>query len=266
MKLSSLNIQKRPKHLTFECQLLVVADTEAYNSRPRNTPTFGNRVIKAKQKEDVLTLTSVIKNDNPNWHSLSMEMTCKLCKFIDRRSLVSHYVNFHPNNEVFPSRVTPDVAELLRDSKAEHKCEKVRTQRGYAYAQFCYFCNMVFAFDKFAWTIHMARHTGYYKFQCSSCSRKFAAQPSHKCVYNCKIEILFRPEFEQVNVMAYLCNLCNYIRFNKIEIEHHLKGEHRGDVKNSFKEVIFLSFPGSENALKTTSESNGKFFFVFVSF
>lgn len=55
-----------------------------------------------------------------------------------------------------------------------------------------------------------------------------------------------QPHFDDVNVTAYLCDLCNFVRFTKAEIEKHLTCEHEGDVKDRFREVIFLSFPEIE--------------------
>lgn len=265
---------------------VVVAGVGAYNLRRlhnvdyekrQDTPTFAKEDGLGKRprheddrkpecKEMASSIqTPTIKNNNPNWHSLSHGMDCKICTTHDRTkslaSLVNHYASVHPNNEVFPSRVAPYVAELLRNSKEVHKCEKERSQRRknrYTYRQFCYFCNTILSIEKYNWIEHVAHHTGYFPYGCTGCSQKFLKGRSHNCAGN--LVRVQQRQFEKVNVIAFLCDLCNYVRFDRTEIENHLKGEHGGDVEDNFKEVIFLSFPGIGNDLKTAGRSNGEFF------
>lgn len=216
----------------------------------------------------VSTATSTIKNNNPAWHSLSKEKTCKICRVSYGCSLVNHYVNVHPNHEVYPSRVAPNVAEILRASNALHECEivKLTISHRLAYRQFCYFCDTVLSTQKYLWIKHMAVHTGYFQYECTGCSQKFSRSRGHNCGDGRNInkvpQCQFDAKFEEVNVIAYLCDLCNYVRFDETEMENHLKNEHGDDVEGNFKEVIFLSFPESKNDLKVTEKSTGKFIFV----
>lgn len=218
-----------------------------------------------------------VKNNNPTWHCLSKEIECKICEVrsVSHWQLVYHYVKVHPYNEVFTSRVAADVAELLRDSKVLSNCERVRLKLNRRhrteYKQFCYFCNVVLKLEKYQWINHIARHTGYFRYQCTHCSAKFHNKTDrHKCAEKCRVEIVSQPQFdarfEEVNVIAYLCDVCNYVRFDKTEIEMHLKSQHGVDVKNNFKEVFFLSFPGRENNAGTAGKSNGEFVGFFKRF
>lgn len=67
------------------------------------------------------------------------------------------------------------------------------------------------------------------------------------CEDKCNVKRVQQPQFEGVNLVAYLCDLCNYVRFNKTEIEMHLESEHQGNVKGKFKEIVFLTFPAGSS-------------------
>lgn len=179
---------------------------------------------------------SRIKNDNPEWHSLAPHKYCQICKirFNYTWDSVDHYVHAHPNHEVFPSRVEPHVAELLRDTATVHKCEKRVTKLlRYEYEQLCYFCKTTRTLARCKWIDHLRKHTGYSRNQCTT------------------------DHFRMDNVMAYLCDLCNYVRFDISEMENHLQNEHEhgGEVEGSFKEVTFLRFPESRKYRRPTGKS-----------
>lgn len=225
-------------------------------------PRHEDSVKKPERKKMVLSASSVIKNNNPEWHWLNEETNCKICGLrVSKRFWVKHYVNSHPTNEVFPCRVAQNVAEALRDSKAVHQCKRDSLL---GFIQICYFCNTVLSMRKHRWINHMAFHTGQYPFQCTDCFQKFLTK--NACEGKCNVEAVIQPEFEapfmEDNVIAYLCDLCNFVRFDKTGIENHLKSEHDGDgdVENNFKEVVFLSFPIS-NDETNGGTSNGEFIY-----
>lgn len=215
----------------------------------------------------VIGTTSKIKNNNPEWYSSAEKTNCIICKLRLKNwsALVRHYVNDHPNDEVYSSRVAPDVAELLRDAKAVHKSVPRKRKRCFKFEQFCYFCNTLQCFERKDWARHIARHTGYYQYQRSDNHIK-----SVLIEYKCKAERLTQPSQRQFdkqfqflqnnksNVMAYLCDLCNYVRFDKTSIRCHLNSQHDCNVDDNFKEVIFLRFPKEYG-----HNLNGKFFACF---
>ncbi|XP_037047655.1 uncharacterized protein LOC119082286 isoform X2 [Bradysia coprophila] len=170
--------------------------------------------------------TPKVENINPEWHSLNEKMDCKICSmcFNSQSKLVKHYVMRHPTDEIFPSRVTPIAAELLRSSV--HQCKRIKSVRTHrsVFEQFCYFCNQIKILTRFAWSNHLASHTGCFEF------------PYYGSV--CESG----PQFEWANVRATLCDLCNYVRFSETDMENHLKNEHGRDATNNFKEVTFLRF------------------------
>ncbi|XP_037043877.1 uncharacterized protein LOC119079894 [Bradysia coprophila] len=190
------------------------------------------------------------KNIDTTWHSLRKVLECQECDKPVGNSLVSHYVNLHPNCEIITSRLAPEAAESLRSGVYDSNIvvSKPENSSSYHYKQFCYFCNVYRCYHKLFWINHMARHTGYYSLKCNHCSRKFACGPlKTKCVEKRNYEAIPQPQFKKRHLLAYVCHLCNFVRFHQHEIEMHLTNEH-GEMKDSkkFKEVTFLSFPDAE--------------------
>lgn len=214
---------------------------------------LGNQVNecepKKKPKERSMT---TIKNNNLKWHSLNKKLMCNICDCRVRGS-VNHYLNFHPDNEVLVSRIAPNVAYFLRNRKDDHQCEIMPVHNRYEYKQYCYFCNKSKSLRKYSWIEHLASHTGCYKYKCSVCSKKYIRTTNRNS--KCNIVRVPQPQFDKLKILAYICDLCNYVRFDKTEIEKHLECEHDGDVANRFKRVTFLSFQESEEKLK---KSNNK--------
>ncbi len=90
----------------------------------------------------------------------------------------------------------------------------------------------------------MIRHTGYFHFRCSNCSKKFASKPvQHACNGRYYIERILDPIFKQENIEAYVCELCNYVRFHEAEMEMHLNNEHEDGEAKAYKKFNFLSLP-----------------------
>lgn len=202
-----------------------------------------------------------VKNDNPGWHCYGTTIDCKICAMVFNSwgHLVKHYLYQHPNYEVFQSRVTPQVADLLRNTAAVHKCQKVKTERSRnGYKQMCYYCNEIKSLERWHWIDHLAEHSGYFKYRCVHCSINLKKESDHVLLANCKVEKAPRTQFEGANLIAYLCDKCNYVRFNRTDIENHMQNEHGGGGKDSFKEVIFLTFFESNFDRTVACNSNGE--------
>lgn len=184
-------------------------------------------------------MSSIIKNNNPDWHCLNKENICRICKCVKTHSyaFVKHYERFHPHSEVFPSRLSPDAASLLRSIEI-HQLEVVKPGKYRKFEQICYFCYEKKCYRKDDWIKHVIGHTGHFELESTDCLGKVA---NNSLVSEGKVRKA--PKFEAPYVMAFLCDLCNFVRFNKSEIEKHLRNEHEGDVKDQFKEVVFLRFP-----------------------
>lgn len=185
----------------------------------------------------------MVKNNNPDWHWLSSDKKCKICGWRAVGSLTVHYVNEHPDSEVISSRIAPTAAAFLRSLKYVPKCEINREIGRRRYKQFCYFCNRSKCLRKGTWIDHMISHTGYYKEQCGSCS-KLTRKDSHRGACIGIFNRISQPQFDGMDLVAYLCDLCNFVRFNESEIKKHLQNEHEGNHDmDDFEEIIFLTFP-----------------------
>lgn len=225
--------------------------------RSRNEALVTKPAAKKAKKDPVVPKTTV-KNTNPELHSLKKVIDCHICGKQERLSLISHYVNEHPNSEVITSRLAPDVADSLRNSKDGHKCERLKQpgKNYHEFTQFCHFCNVSRCFTKLFWINHMAKHTGYYQYKCCDCSRQFAEKNlSHMCKNDKNnLEKIPQPQFQNDNLQAFICDLCNYVRFSKEEMEKHLSCEHNLSVTNKFKEITFLSFPKKKTKAQIEEE------------
>lgn len=51
-----------------------------------------------------------------------------------------------------------------------------------------------------------------------------------------------QPSFDGATVSAFLCKICNFVRFDRTGMEKHLRNEHDDGAIDDFDEVIFLSF------------------------
>ncbi|KAG4073927.1 hypothetical protein HA402_014132 [Bradysia odoriphaga] len=185
------------------------------------------------------------KNNNLEWHSLKTVLPCQICYDPPGISLISHYVNFHPDAEVLNSRLAPEAAQCLRSATDFPQCEVARSDTTLLYKEFCYFCNANCAYSKQGWISHLIRHTGYYDYKCNGCLRKFSSRAQHHgCgVPNSAIEKIDQPIFQQPNITAYVCELCNYVRFFEGEMKMHLNNEHEDDERKDFKKLAFFTLP-----------------------
>lgn len=208
--------------------------------KSNEAPVESTKAKKAKR--------SIAKNINPEFHSLKKLVDCQICDKPAKLSLVNHYVNLHPNAEVVTSRLAPDVADALRNAKDVEVAKRIK-QHGRNYfeiSHYCHFCNATKTLmNKTYWINHLAKHTGYYQYKCNDCPRRFAEKnKSHACKGNKNnLSSIPQPQFSSNTLKAYLCDICNFIRFNQSEIEKHLRCEHELDVADRFKEVIFMKFP-----------------------
>lgn len=186
-----------------------------------------------------------VKNNNIELHSLKKIVTCQICDNPPGVSLISHYVNYHPQCEVLTSRISPEAAQSLRSSTPIN-FETIQSANGpVMYKNFCFFCNIYRTYSRSCWIDHMTRHTGYFLFNCSNCSRKFASRPlNHSCGDGFYIERMAMPIFRQENIKAFICELCNFVRFYEAEMVMHLSNEHEdGENGKAFKEFTFLTMP-----------------------
>lgn len=191
---------------------------------------------------------STIKNNNPDWHWLNAGNICRICGSCET-SLTLHYVNVHPNSEVVSSRIAPELTAFLRSPEYVPECEVVNSphSRYRQYKQICYFCNELKIYNKSDWIHHMIKHTGYYTKQCDRCSKKLPKDSRyhhHQCDGN--IQRIRQPQFDEIDLIAFVCKLCNFLRFDEKAIRKHLRNEHEHQGNHDmedFEDITLLTFP-----------------------
>lgn len=96
---------------------------------------------------------------------------------------------------------------------------------------------------------------------------KFSRNLIHVCENKNKVKRLAQPQFEGVEIIAYLCDLCNFVRFDETEIEDHLEFQHEGNVSDEFTEIVFLSFSDKSQNVKdekVIKKQHGKLICLFM--
>lgn len=176
--------------------------------------------------------------------SKELDDYCPICEQ-STTSMVVHFVHKHPEHEVFPSRVSPEMADQLRTTKPE----VTRTGRSKLKA-LCHFCQDSKQFVKGYWLTHISGHTGEYNHYCVSCNHKFAepnsiANSIHK-FHNCKSK---NPQVSNLHVIpfdhsleAYLCNICNYVQMREIALVEHVRVQHvvTINIQQQYQKVCLL--------------------------
>lgn len=200
-------------------------------------------------EKEPATAQSKFKNVDPQQHCLLRNFDCKECNEYSgyRRyavSLVSHYVNRHPNTEIPISRLHSTAAMRLR-SRRNEKCESFQNSvRHTLYKQFCYFCNVSLSYTRAEWILHMSKHTGYYRYKCNHCSMWYVMKPAYgECIDVYDFDEIGQPQYQQRDLFAFVCNLCNFVRFREHEIVEHLANEHEDDDTTKYTRFKFLQFP-----------------------
>lgn len=156
-----------------------------------------------------------LKNTDKSIHSLHGFNTfkCIVCSQTSAE-MVKHYVSNHPDQEVFISRLSPEMAELAR----QHRRVKLSDN-------FCYFCGKIKE-NVIDWEKHILGHTGELPYQCMDCKKSLPSIEPHD---NCSSEYVsnvFEMNSPNFDLKAYLCNLCNFVQVDKKRLENHLMREH----------------------------------------
>lgn len=124
-------------------------------------------------------------------------------------NLVQHYVDEHPESEVFISRLPPIMAQALRK------------QTRILQLNICFFCEKdPKSIDD--WRAHIRSHTGETEFYCFECHSSFNIKEDHG---NCSVDNV-KSIFDAPDLIAFMCKICNFIQINKHRISKHLEQEH----------------------------------------
>lgn len=175
---------------------------------------------------------------------------CVLCDFIvvhPKQNLVWHYVDVHPEYEVFISRPSQDIAQIIRERPPHCLFKKKKYRKDMKIEGYCHFCGVKKMLQKSRWLTHLCSHTGEKLFCCTKCKTKM---PDKYCHHKCEkkstikdIEGIFegKEELERQQgwaISGYMCNECNYLQLTESQLVQHIKTQHNG--RNVLYEKLVL--------------------------
>lgn len=157
---------------------------------------------------------------------------CVLCGVSNSQSMVNHYVKFHPNDEVFISRVTQAYAEQAMSGppapglQVKNKLTAV-----------CYFCQTEMIKQVSYWGDHIRGHTGERNYKCE---KHGLVENYHAC--KSKVKVL-RYSFSNNLLSGFICKECNYVQVQEKNIIQHIKKQHgqQEHFDKFYQEIHFVS-------------------------
>ncbi|XP_035786746.1 uncharacterized protein LOC118463914 isoform X2 [Anopheles albimanus] len=184
-----------------------------------------------------------IPNDNPDIHCQSNFMSsCSLCSYRGGE-MVDHYLSKHNQNEVFVSRISPRQSDTIRKFPIPlHVNEKIVSKNGRdRLTRFCCFCEKNCVLTHKEWIKHIAQHTGEYEFE-----------KEEKAVKKPFAEI----KFQNNNILAYICDRCNYVQTRFSAMENHLEKQHFSLNDGSSNTMEYIRFAVCRAKGESTSVEN----------
>lgn len=159
------------------------------------------------------------------------------------RNIVNHYKKKHPTEEVYVSRISPNMAERLRRDdfeRFEAKCEKYRSF--WKLRARCFFCEYTSSFTLSYWLDHIRVHTGEYAKECISCGLNVTAHQ------HCGFATENRPQqihhnLASADLMCFVCKTCNFVQIEKKNMKKHLTkqhGFHNNELESKYDERMLL--------------------------
>lgn len=181
------------------------------------------KTIGSRSELKTLAKPAHLKNTNRKMHAKNelYRTLCQLCN-LNERYLVNHYVNQHPDSEVFISRPSPKMAKQLRLQK-----EQFDIARG-KISGFCYFCEDTKCMYKHKWGVHILSHTGEKEkmFHCKKCFSESKRKIDHKGCDDEPINI-FDTNSCDGSLAGFMCTECNYMQIKRERMVKHLRKQHQ---------------------------------------
>lgn len=147
---------------------------------------------------------------------------CLFCDSKDEPFLVLHHMKNHPNHEFPISRVSPTMAQLIREKK-NLKFTKEKDK----ISGTCVFCEIFKTMTKSGWEKHLISHTGERMFYCSSCKVCLTHKNNHDVKCSGNPENIFAANDTNGSLTGFMCNHdCNYLKIRRSQLVKHLENEH----------------------------------------
>lgn len=191
--------------------------------------------------------TAAVKNDNIEMYASNRkyQSQCVFCTHNINRNSVNHYVKYHPDNEVFTSRISPRMRERI-----EGNMERSSYSASYITA-ICAFCEESHTKIRTAWLAHFSCYTGQYIYRCKRCRKKTPFQSHNSECSSNDLEEIVRIEADENGIYGYLCLKCNYIQMQEHKLKEHLQHQHnianRLMVSKSYSKIKLLNLCGQKS-------------------
>lgn len=176
-----------------------------------------------------------VPNTNPELY-LSNEKS-KWCVLCDRKyvRIVSHYKTVHIKSEVYASRLSSHMVDVLRRRSAS--INRFNRSSTLYLETTCPFCECKKAFTTQYWVLHIRSHTGEYSNECEMCNKLvcFNTHCGYTTIQSEKIDL------RQSDLKAYVCLICNFVQIDMEKVHTHLTNQHGVDeIDNLYEKVILL--------------------------
>lgn len=162
-------------------------------------------------------------NDKSLYLCSEKAKTCPLCKKRYSRIMVPHFISQHPNDEVFVSRISPQMVDYIAPENVDHRTFiKFVKNHSVQLQTVCIFCETMKSFPADYWPDHYRSHTGEYANLCEVCD-KICSTSNHCNVGTTRMDNF---DLRTENMIAYRCNECNYVQTDQHNIRTHLEKQH----------------------------------------
>lgn len=166
----------------------------------------------------------------------SSNLQCALCTYHrdSVKKLVAHYVNVHPKNEVYVSRMTESSCESVK------KATFIGVIGDKAIKSNCPFCDETMSMTAENWITHFTEHTGEFEYRCSKCGLLRTSKTHGKCDDAVAITVI-EHVMDNGLLRAYMCSYCNFTQLSNSRVKSHIFNEHQID-EMSFADLLCVEF------------------------
>lgn len=211
-------------------------------------------------------------------HNADNLFDCKCCQYIDTGlNIVRHYKEKHKDEEVFPSKLSKNCAEVLISESLKENFGFISTEQ-FEDSKFirsmpenicftCIFCRKLFC-DFIKFYDHITSHTGEYRYKCKICEQVYSNEDElekHILEHSDYDKtdgisyLLLHNPIQNTRMFGYLCSFCYFIQIDYNNVVKHMILRHRDEDKqcNGNWSIIRVSL-SVENENTTTSEIDYK--------
>lgn len=186
-------------------------------------PASPKTPTKSSVESSSIVINKINNNKSIYYGKTEYRKICFLCGHeTSDKCIFEHYLVKHPNHEVFISRLSPDYAE-----KSKSLPPNPRYNERLDLEAICYFCETEKTASLHSWANHILMHTGEKNYIChnhKTPNKKVSSAHRTTCGERC--EMKFEYKFKNNLLSAFICEKCNFVQTQKVNIEKHLTVSH----------------------------------------